>query len=248
MPRGAAFSLVELLLVIVIIAMLAALVLPTLGMAKEKAKTVSCLNQLKQFAAATQMYSGDNAGFLVANLTDGAGTNTWVLGNMKSSYEATNATLLKQGKLFPYTSQTPLFRCPADNSTATPRGLRVRSYAMNSWIGSRTMETPSARGFRTFVRDAELATVGAATLWLMADEHEATIDDGLFLVTMDDSRPFASFPALRHQHGFALNFVDGHAALWKLRDPATKLDGQSAPISSRNADWLRLKQDTTIAQ
>lgn len=245
-----AFTLIELLVVVAIVTVLAALLLPAFGLTKGKSKTVSCLSQLKQFATATQMYSGDNNGFLVANSTT-TGTNGWVGGNLKVEAQATNTALLRQAKLFPYSGRTEMFHCPADVSTGPTGGLRARSYAMNSWIGSRVMETvytSGMRNFRTFVREAELAAGDAATLWLMADEHEATIDDGVFLVTMDDSRPFANFPALRHQHGFALNFVDGHAELWKLRDPTTKLERQTAQVSSKNSDWLRLKQETTIPQ
>jgi prepilin-type N-terminal cleavage/methylation domain-containing protein len=248
-PRrwGAGFTLIELLIVIAIIAILAALLLPALSAAKAKSKTIACLNQLKQFAAAAQMYAGDNAGFLVPNLP--SSTNTWVLGSMKIAAQATNTLLLRQGKLFPYVSQTALYHCPADNSPTPNYGPQVRSYAMNSWIGSRTMESSSApaRGFRTFVKDVEFAAAGAALLWLMADEHETTIDDGYFLVTMDDSQPFASHPALRHQTGFALNFVDGHTESWKLRDP-TSGRGSQSQVGGKNSDWLRLKQVTTTAQ
>lgn len=244
---GGGFTLIELLIVIAIIAILAALLLPVLGTAKAKSRTVACVNQLKQFAAAAQMYAGDNAGFLAPNFP--AGSNSWVLGSMKLDSQATNTAWLRQGKLFPYVSQPRLYHCPADAAIAPNYGPHVRSYAMNSWIGSRTMEAggPAARGFHTFVKDAEFAAAGAALLWLMADEHEATIDDGYFLVTMDDYRPFASHPALRHQRGFALNFVDGHAESWKLRDPNSGRTGQSQ-VSSRNTDWLRLKQVTTTTQ
>ena len=116
---------------------------------------------------------------------------------------------------------------------------------MNGWMGSRSMETlQPASGFRTFVRDSELAAAGPATLWVIADEHEASIDDAWFLVTMDDSRPFVSFPATRHEHSYGLNFADGHAEFFKMHD----LQGQGAPeeAGASDSDWQRLKQVTTI--
>jgi prepilin-type N-terminal cleavage/methylation domain-containing protein/prepilin-type processing-associated H-X9-DG protein len=254
----AAFTLIEVLVVLAIIAILAGLLLPALGVAKARAKTIACLNQLRQSSVAAQMYAGDNAGVLVPNLDITRVTtssNVWVSGSMKDATHATNTTLLRLGKLFPYASQVGLFHCPADNSMsmegASVRGPRVRSYAMNSWIGSRSMEVGDIgrNSFRTFVKDAEFSAKGAAALWLMADEHEFTIEDGYFLVTMDDTRPFASFPALRHQRGFTMNFVDGHAEQWKLRDPTSIVSAQGYSQADRkNSDWLRLKQVTTVLQ
>jgi prepilin-type N-terminal cleavage/methylation domain-containing protein len=243
------FTLVELLIVIAIIGILTALLLPALNSARHKALAVSCVNHLKQFAIGAQMYASDNNGWLVPN-TAAPGTNSWVEGTMKYDLQATNTTLIRQSKLFPYVGHTAVFRCPSDMSVSI-FGNRVRSYAMNSWIGSRTMESVSTpgRGFRTFVKESEFAVAGAATLWLLADEHELTIDDGYFLVTMDDSQPFASHPALRHRRGFALNFVDGHAEAWKLRDSTTRSSPQSVGQTIRsNTDWLRLKQATTVLQ
>ena len=117
---------------------------------------------------------------------------------------------------------------------------------MNGWMGSREMEThPGQSGFRTFVKDSEVAAAGSATLWVLADEHEASIDDGWFLVTMNDSQPFVSFPATRHQHGYNLNFADGHAETFKLRDRGSQFPGRQ-DFSAKNSDWLRLKQVTTV--
>src|SRR5262245_34537566 len=237
-PSGNAFTLTEILVVNAIISILAALLLPVLSSAKSRSKQIGCANNLKQAALAFQMYAADNDGRLPENPPPGFSQARWISGNMKNKEEATSELLIRQGKLFPYANDVALYHCPADLSQAG--GLpRLRSYSMNSWIGSRFMETNSRASYRTFVRENELAAARPATLWTMIDEHETTIDDGWFWVTMDDAKPFASSPATRHHHGYGLNFADGHVESKKLRDPNSLLISQLiAIITPKNTELL----------
>lgn len=244
--RRGAFTLLELLAVIATIVILAALLLPVLSKAKIKAQQTTCLSNLHQLGVAWTLYYGDN-NELLAECYPNDNSNVWVLGDMTKAAEATNADLIRAGKLYPYNQNVGIYHCPGDKGVMIAGELTpsVRSYSMNSFMGARDLDLPpipdTAGDYVPFyAKYSDLPR--PSELWVLLDEDERSINDGFFL-TDPTARIWFDFPAIsehRHNYSYALNFADGHAEVWRVHDTRTYQVNRPLTEQASNADLVRL--------
>jgi prepilin-type N-terminal cleavage/methylation domain-containing protein/prepilin-type processing-associated H-X9-DG protein len=164
--RKTAFTLVELLVVIGIIAILVAILLPTLSRARENANRIACMSNLRQVANAFFMYTGENTGWFpcVAVFGNGLGYGAgvapdgfppdwigwpedWVVWRNKQPGDPLQGSI---AKYLGNPSSGKVMICPSDDPTwrkiANGVGYYPYSYAMNSYLSYGTVYNPHVSG------------------------------------------------------------------------------------------------------
>ena len=244
-PAG--FTLLELMVILSLLALGAAMLAPALARTQPNTRAFQCLHNVRQLAAAASMYSSDNGDSYPPNrdggncgqdLDDASWAGGWLDFDANNT-DNTNINYLISHTLPGYTYaayvgqylKTPQpFRCPSDTSVCVEGRVtlpRVRSYSVQNWIagdpapgvaGGRTWTSPSRYG--PYYQKVTALKVPSLTLTFL-DERQDSINDGCWFTDPDTLYQIVDWPASYHDNACALSFADGHSELHKWSDPRT---------------------------
>ena len=228
-------------MVIAIIAILAAMLLPSLGNAKIKAQGIQCMSNLKQLQLVFLMYPDDNNDKMTSSgYVKPVEVTAWVDGwedfnggNLDNTDPGT-LTDPKRAKFAPYLKSVGVYKCPADRSVVNVGGkqvYRLRSLSMGQqWAGPGDWLDPagfganvSSKKFRVYFKKAQIDT--PAMRFVFLDEHPDSMNAGGFanmMVEASASARIIDFPATSHNGAGGLSFADGHSEIHKWRDGRTR--------------------------
>ena len=136
MVKSRGFTLIELLVVIAIIAVLMAILMPSLRIAKEQARSINCRSNVRTLTLAWLMYKDENDAKLPNAQTPTPGYNQkelapWVVmpQNTGDSSVEEKKEFIKEGVMWPYVKDIGVYRCPSDRR----KNISYHKYAYRTY-------------------------------------------------------------------------------------------------------------------
>lgn len=222
-----AFTLVELLVVIGIIALLVAILLPVLARARDQANRAKCMSNIRQLCTANLMYANENKGFIAWSTWDNPvppGGLGWCYTKPRVNGANFIDKDLEAGAFWPFVNAHEAYRCPgarpADNSDIT-HSYNIITYLMNGSVNSFGRTQPN--GWPLFWKMTDFRASECVLFLEMADgiKHpDPPIGDGA--VQGAWSNDGSSYPAedfaWRHGNGMIIGYFDSHCEWTNYKD------------------------------
>jgi prepilin-type N-terminal cleavage/methylation domain-containing protein len=255
-PRFHAFSLVELLVVVTIIAIMAALMMPTLSKAKQQASAAKCLSNQKQMANAFHMYTADNFERIVQMADYESGAAIYPAGGFwggpvtpPSSWNgpsnalfAVKTGLATSNAFYFYCNAVDVYHCPGDTriqnypSLNSPNGWAFDSYSRSQNLGGDPYADYWGAG-ATYTKMSAIP-MPSSTFSMLEDADWRGYNMGTWVVDWTgNSFLWQDPPAMPHIDVDSISFADGHAELHKWTNPAIVAAGQKAARGIPELYW-----------